>query len=418
MLQTVWKSIDLAYRRFLDLFADPNVSDERRLQKNVLITACLMGVPAFLSDVPKYLAYDEPLAAAVNIVTASAIALSLIIYRLFRRYQFFYFSLLPLFLLTSLAIWLTLGGFANSSAIVLTAFFPALVALLGDEPKEATFWFAGFVLLVIATTVLEPYVVRPTNLPPEIIASIFAQTLLVISSLIFFFTRYFISQKNRAYALLALEREKSENLLLNILPREIAERLKNESGIIADRFDGVSILFADMVDFTPMSAEMEPEEMVGLLNEVFSHFDSLVEKHDLEKIKTVGDAYMVAAGVPRPRRDHAEIIATMALEMRSYVTNRSPDAEKPLGFRIGIDSGSVIAGVIGHKKFQYDMWGDVVNTASRMESHGEGGKIQITQQTYQLLKNGFVCEGRGKVMVKGKGEMDTWYLVGSKPNGK
>ena len=398
------------------MFADPNDSDARRLQKNVMVTATLLVTLTTLPALPAFFARGLTLADAIAIAAISLVNLILITYLVLRRYQLLYFGVLLTFLLLPFAQSLAFGGFANSSVTIVGSFFPTLVALLGDEPKKAIRWFLGFVLIMVASAFLEPYVIRPSNLSLGALSNAYVQNLVIILGLTFFFTRYFINQKNTAYELLAVEREKSENLLLNILPREIAERLKNESGIIADRFEGVTILFADMVDFTPMSAEMEPEEMVGLLNEVFSHFDSLVEKHDLEKIKTVGDAYMVAAGVPRPRRDHAEIIATLALEMRSYVTSRSPVAGKPLGFRIGIDSGSVIAGVIGHKKFQYDMWGDVVNTASRMESHGEGGKIQITQQTYQLLKNGFVCEGRGKVMVKGKGEMDTWYLVGSKPN--
>jgi guanylate cyclase len=218
---------------------------------------------------------------------------------------------------------------------------------------------------------------------------------------------YFVGQKN-------IFQEKSEALLLNILPKEIARILKNEQRTIADHYAGASILFADMVNFTPMSAEMSPVEMVELLNQVFSHFDTLVEKHDLEKIKTVGDCYMVAAGVPRPRSDHAQVLARLALDMREYVRNETFKASRPVDFRIGINSGPVLAGVIGRKKFIYDLWGDAVNTASRMESHGAAGIIQITRATYELIKDDFVCEPHGTIYVKGKGEMEVWFVSGAK----
>jgi len=214
--------------------------------------------------------------------------------------------------------------------------------------------------------------------------------------------------------LLRLEQEKSENLLLNILPKEIAAILKNENRVIADHYPGASVLFADMVNFTPMSAEMSPTAMVELLNEIFSHFDSLVEKYDLEKIRTIGDSYMVAAGVPRPRLDHAQALAHLALDMCAFIKSRTFKASRPVDFRIGINSGPVIAGVIGRKKFVYDVWGDAVNLASRMESHGAGGAIQITEATYQLIKDEFKCEPRGTIAVKGKGEMNVWYIIDEK----
>jgi adenylate cyclase len=207
-----------------------------------------------------------------------------------------------------------------------------------------------------------------------------------------------------------LFQERSENLLLNILPAEIAAILKAEPRTIADAFDGASILFADVVDFTPLSARMSPTETVELLNEVFSHFDTIVEKHGLEKIKTLGDCYMAAAGVPRPRPDHAQAIVRAAVEMRNYVAQNQFNGQQ-IKFRIGVNSGPVVAGVIGRKKFIYDLWGDAVNTASRMESHGEGGIIQITRNTYELVKNDFHCEPRGQVNVKGKGEMEVWRVI-------
>jgi guanylate cyclase len=217
---------------------------------------------------------------------------------------------------------------------------------------------------------------------------------------------YFVGQKN-------VFQEKSEALLLNILPKEIVAILKDAPRTIADHFEGASILFADVVNFTPLSATMAPTEIVELLNEVFSHFDTLVDKYGLEKIKTIGDCYMVAAGVPRPRADHAQALTRMALEMRDYVSGREFHGRK-LAFRIGLNSGPVVAGVIGRKKFIYDLWGDAVNTASRMESHGQSGIIQITRATYELVKDEFTCEPHGTMNVKGKGEMEVWLVISAR----
>lgn len=212
--------------------------------------------------------------------------------------------------------------------------------------------------------------------------------------------------------LLTLEREKSESLLLNILPKQIADILKKEERVIADHYDGASILFADLVGFTPMSAQMTPTEMIEMLNQIYSHIDSLAEKYDVEKIRTIGDNYMVASGVPSTRPDHAQALANMALDILAYTKKLPTQNGHAISFRIGINSGPLIAGVIGQKKFHYDVWGDTVNTASRMESHGEPGKIQVTKSTYKLVMNEFVFEARGKIDVKGKGEMETWFLIG------
>ena len=215
---------------------------------------------------------------------------------------------------------------------------------------------------------------------------------------------------------LRIEQERSENLLLNILPKDIAELLKKKPDSIAEQYSEASILFADVVNFTPMSSQMKPIELVELLNQVFSQFDDLVEKYDLEKIKTIGDCYMVASGVPRPRQDHAKVITCLALDMQEIV-RQSDYFGRKLTFRIGINSGPVVAGVIGRKKFIYDLWGDAVNTASRMESNGTGGLVQITQETYNLINDDFLCEARGVINVKGKGELPVWFVHGRKQPG-
>jgi class 3 adenylate cyclase/HAMP domain-containing protein len=215
---------------------------------------------------------------------------------------------------------------------------------------------------------------------------------------------------------LSAEKATSERLLLNVLPGPIADRLKHGESVIVDRFDAVSVLFADIVGFTSLSQKTSPEALVTMLNELFSMFDKLAEQHGLEKIKTIGDAYMVVAGIPQPVADHATALAHMALDMQRGIEDYAKQAGTPLSIRIGIHTGSVVAGVIGTKKFIYDLWGDTVNTASRMESTGLPGRIQVSESTAQLLKEQFELDERGPIEVKGKGTMTTYLLVRQRPD--
>jgi len=300
-------------------------------------------------------------------------------------------------------LMVVLGGFINGSAVILWSLPAAISAMLFDEPRYAPRWFFAYVGLVILSGLLQPYVRFTNNLPPTVITFFFVINISGVGFLLFVLVHYFVGQKN-------LYQQKADTLLLNILPKEIAAILKNENRTIADQYDEASVLFADMVGFTPLSARLPPVEMVELLNEVFSFFDSLLDKYGVEKIRTIGDSYMVASGVPRRRPDHAQALVGMALEMRDYVTTHTFQNGHQLSFRIGINSGSMIAGVIGRRKFVYDVWGDAVNVASRMESHGVGDAVQITRATYELIKDEFVCEPRGTVAVKGKGKMEVWLV--------
>jgi PAS domain S-box-containing protein len=223
-----------------------------------------------------------------------------------------------------------------------------------------------------------------------------------------------ITERKLAQEALKFQQEQSEKLLLNILPKPIAERLKAKQSTIADSFADVSVLFADIVGFTELSARMSPTELVKRLNVIFSHFDQLAEKYGVEKIKTIGDAYMVVGGLPMPRDDHAEAIAQMALGMQAKIAKLSADTGEKLAIRVGINSGPVVAGVIGVSKFTYDLWGDTVNVAARMEATGFAGRIQVTDVTYELLKDKYLCEKRGVIQVKGKGNMMTYWLLEKK----
>ncbi|HEY4688160.1 MAG TPA: adenylate/guanylate cyclase domain-containing protein [Anaerolineae bacterium] len=403
-------------RKFLSAIArvgaDPTDSDDVRLHKAMLVGGSVMFILAGASWGVLYILSGEPLAGSIPLSYSVISLLSVILFALTRRYRFFRFSQLLLILLLPFLLQVALGGFINASAVVLWSLICPFGALLFDEPHRAPRWFLAYLGLLIVSGAIQPYVRLTNNLSPGLIIFFFVANVGAVSAIAFILLYSFIGQKNEVLRLLRVEQEKSENLLLNILPKEIAAILKNENRTIADHFEGASILFADMVNFTPMSASMAPAEMVDLLNEVFSHFDSLVEKYGVEKIRTIGDSYMVAAGVPRPRSDHAQVLARLALDVQAYLRTDPTCRSRNLGFRIGINSGPVVAGVIGRKKFIYDLWGDAVNTASRMESHGVPGQIQITRETYELIKDEFMCEPRGKVSVKGKGEMETWYLVG------
>jgi adenylate cyclase len=223
-----------------------------------------------------------------------------------------------------------------------------------------------------------------------------------------------LRELKRQHDLLEHEQRRSEGLLRNILPRPIAERLKNEEerGLVADRFEGVTVLFADVVGFTPLSSKLTPDELVTLLNDLVSRFDALSTGLGIEKIKTIGDAYMAAAGLPIRCDDHAEVAAIMALKMLEEIEAFNADRKTTLRMRIGMHSGPVVAGVIGTSKFIYDLWGDTVNVAARMESHGVPSAIQITRATADLLAARFVCTPRGTVEVKGKGPMEVFLLTG------
>jgi adenylate cyclase len=386
--------------------ADPHDDDDIRLQKSLLVVSAVPFMLAGAAWGLMYIQFGEPLAGAIPLAYAAISLFSIIHFGLTRQYHLFRFSQLMLVLLLPFLLMAALGGFVTGSAVILWSLLCPLGALLFDEPRRAPRWFLAYAGLVVVSAFLPPYVRTSNSLPPALVDFFLVINLTAVGGLIFLMVFFFVAQKNAFQA-------KSESLLLNILPKEIARILKNERRIIADHYDGASILFADMVDFTPMSAEMSPVETVALLDIIFSDFDLLVEKYDLEKIKTIGDCYMVAGGVPRPRADHAQAIVRLALDIRDYIQNHSFATNRPIAFRIGVNSGPVLAGVIGRKKFIYDLWGDAVNTASRMESHGQGGVIQITRATYELVKDSFACEPRGAVLVKGKGEMEVWSVTGT-----
>jgi adenylate cyclase len=408
-------SFQTVFSKATVLGIEPGDSDDIRLQKTLLVTGSLMVIAATAVWGTVYMVYGETLAGAISLFYSIVTFFSLVIFGLTHRHHPILFSQLLMGLVLPNLQMLALGGFMNSSAVNLWSLISPLGALAFYGSRRATRWWLAYLVIVIFSGLAQPFVRTSNNLPEALIIGFFVMNIVAVSSIVFITLNYFISQKDEAYRLLRIEEDKSERLLLNVLPKEIAPILKNENRTIADQFEEVSILFADLVGFTPLTAEMSPAEMVDLLNQIFSHFDTLVEKYDVEKIRTIGDNYMVAAGVPRPCERHARVMANMALEMKDYIENLPPRNGNKVQFRIGINTGPVVGGVIGHKKFVYDIWGDAVNVASRMESHGVAGKIQITPATYNRIKSDYVCEKRGCISIKGKGDMETWFLLAPKP---
>jgi guanylate cyclase len=320
-----------------------------------------------------------------------------------RNIGFYRFTQLLMFLLLPWLLMMSLGGFKSSSSVIIWAALCPLGAVILEDLQRTLLWLLGFIGLLIVSAFVQPYL-TPVELSETFVTWFFALNIDAVTLIGFGVISYFVRQRN-------FFQQQAESLILNILPKEVAETLKEEHRTIATQHDAASVLFADIVSFTPMAAKLSPRQLVDLLNEVFQCFDGLVEKYALEKIKTIGDCYMVAAGVPRARSDHAAAIVQLALEMQVAVGAREFCGHR-LTFRIGINSGPVVAGVIGRKKFSYDLWGDAVNLASRMESHGQGGTIQITRSTYDLVRTKFRCESNGKIQVKGAGEVETWRVIG------
>jgi class 3 adenylate cyclase len=276
-----------------------------------------------------------------------------------------------------------------------------------------------FVTVPMITLVLSMRVPGRSVVPLELLAGWMLPTMRVVNAMlvlecIVVILAIFQKEVLRNEAELTLERDRSDRLLHAVLPRKIAIELRQRDRMIADRHPEVTVLFADIAGFTPWAAKHEPEVVISLLEKIFTRFDAKVTAAGAEKIKTIGDAYMVISGAPDPRHDHAHVMAALALELVEQVREIREETGIPVDLRLGLHTGPVIAGVIGAMRFTYDVWGDTVNTASRMESHGEPGRIQLSADTKACIEDRFICEPRGMIDVKGKGEMDTWWLIGAK----
>ena len=391
----------------------PDDNEELREKKTLLVLLAVLILPVSAVWGSVYLAFGSPVGIVPYIYFAVSIG-SLVLFARTRSFRLLLVTQLLDILLPTAAGQMLVGGFLPSGGVGLWGILAPLGALLFLEVRRAIRWFGAFVLVFLVTGVAGEVLFRDADLPIWFTSTMLALNVIGTGAVAFTLLATFANQRNSALTALRAEQEKSESLLMNILPSSIAERLKAATQPIADHFDSASVLFADVVDFTPLAQRLPPADVVGILDQLFSSFDALVERHGLEKIKTIGDCYMAAAGVPDPRADHARRAALLALDMRDALATSGVAGQLGVELRIGINSGPVVAGVIGTKRFLYDLWGDAVNTASRMESQSTPGGIQITRATYELLKDEFVCRRRGMILVKGKGLMETWYLVGAR----
>ena len=394
-------------RRVLELGCWPTDSDQEKVTKEVFVVIGLGAAVAGVVWALMYAALGKPLSSLIPLTISVAVGLVFARFLVTRRLGLLPYPILGLGILLPLLLQLSLGGFVHGSAVVMWAFMAPLFSQLLQRPARETWvWlllFFGALALAMFVDGIAAHLMTP--LPTGAVLALFCLNIAGIGSLTFLTLSYFRNQRDAA-------ERRSERLLLNVLPEPIARRLKRGEEPIADHYDEVSVLFADLAGFTVRSAQETPAETVAVLNEVFSVFDELVRRYGLEKIRTIGDSYMVAAGAPIARQDHLNAICAMALDLRREVVRLNAKRGWDLSFRMGINCGPAVAGIVGREKFHYDLWGDTVNVASRMESHGIPDQIQVTEAVYERLKSEFAFDRRGVIDVKGKGPAVTYLLTG------
>ena len=407
-------------------------SEQDRLNKTLAIFAAgLMGFGAMLWLVI-YQAMGIRFSTTVpfTYILVSAASLGLFLWN--RNFTMFRFIQTSLFLFVPFVMQWSIGSYVSSSGVMLWALLAPVGVMMFQGPRESLPWFFAYLVMTAVSGFFDYFLTEGTEsgISAQSIAVFFALNFAAMSTIIYLLISFFVRQRDRLqarvdeqYRLLQDEQEKSERLLLNILPGPIAERLKVSQTTIADGFSDVTVMFADIINFTQLTEEMPPKFMVTLLNEVFSHFDQLAENFGLEKIKTIGDAYMVAGGLdehqePGPgegsRRDYCGDICAMAIEMRDYMEALSGIKQARLQIHVGIGTGPVVAGVIGMKKFIYDLWGDTVNIASRVTEQAGPGIILVDATTYRRVRNRFDFDAPQDVQVKGKGTLTVYRLLGEK----
>ncbi|MGH2444651.1 MAG: adenylate/guanylate cyclase domain-containing protein [Candidatus Limnocylindria bacterium] len=402
--------LDAALSRLAGVGADPHDDDETRPRKALLVLIAVLILPISVIWAALYLTFGAWTGWVAVLYTVISVASIILFARTGDFATFLRIQLVAILLAPTLST-LPIGGFLPSGGVGFWGILAPLGALVFVDARSGIRWFVAFVVVFLASGGIGIALGFPSPLPEWFSSTMLALNVTVGGTIVFTLLALFATQREDALRALNEEHQRAEGLLLSILPGPIAERLKTEPHTIADQFSSASVLFADVVNFTPRTEQLPPAEVVQLLDRLFGHFDALAERYGLEKIKTIGDAYMVAAGVPNPRPDHARAVALLALDMVEATGPGGVVGDLGLDLRVGINSGPVMAGVIGRKRFLYDLWGDAVNTASRMESEGTPDRIQITRATYELICDEFDCESRGTIAVKGKGDMETWYLV-------
>jgi class 3 adenylate cyclase len=408
-------------------------SEQDKLNKTLLIFACgLMGFGSILW-LALYWAMGIKFSSTVPLsyLTISAVSLGYYVYTLnfvvFRTLQVSLFLFMPFIMQWSI------GSYVSSSGVALWALLAPVGVMIFQGAKQSLPWYAAYIVLTAVSGFFDFWLTsgQESGVTMQSIAVFFTLNFAAMSTIMYLLISYFVRQRDKLQdavheqnALLHIEQGKSEALLLNILPAPIARRLKESQDIIADGFADVTVMFADIIDFTRLSEELPPKAMVELLNQIFSKFDSMAEFHRLEKIKTIGDAYLVAGGLLEhdgvdfavDARDYTSSSLKLALEMRQYMVTLSKERGMNLAIHIGICSGPVVAGVIGTRKFIYDLWGDTVNIASRITDEARSGIILVDAVTYRRSRHQFEFEGPINVVGQGKGNIEVYKLIDLAPH--
>ena len=407
----------------------PADSAELRLQKSLLIfatglisLASMLWLLIYWQIGPKF-SSTIPFAFQLLLVSNLLIYLKTTNFAAFRRVQLALFLIVPF-----VAQW-SMGNFISASGVSLWGLLAPVGAILCIGARESLRWFIAYLLLMglsgtfdfLFADTLSPLQYK---VPTHTTVFFFALNFAAVSSIVYLLLRHSAIEKQKAQVLLErahqhlqAEQERSERLLLNVLPAPIAARLKNTSETIADGFADVSVMFVDIVSFTKLAEGLNPQQVFSMLNRIFSSFDELAEKYGLEKIKTIGDAYMVAGGLSNQRSDYSDALVDMALEMRDLLRSDFQVNQMHLEVRIGIGTGPVVAGVVGKKKFIYDLWGDTVNIASRITSEGIPGMVQVDETTYRRLQQRFDFHEPQTLYLKGKGNTVVYRLIGPNRRG-
>jgi class 3 adenylate cyclase len=396
-------------------------TQEEKLRKNLLIFAAAFMTFAVMFWLAIYWMMGINFSSNVPLGYQAISVSSMVIYMKTRNFNAFRFVQLCLFLFAPFVMQWSMGSTVTSSGVTLWALLAPIGALVVSTWRESIPWFFAYIVLTVISGFFD-YALGNTgniHIPANTIGVFFAMNFAAMSSILYFLVRHFVIETERIkgqldeqHALLAEEQKRSERVLFNVLPSNIAQRLKSNEGLIADGYADVTVMFADLVNFTQLTEQMSPEQMVGLLNTVFSGFDELSEKYGLEKIKTIGDAYMVVGGLSRERTEYAADVANMAIEMIEFVAKHPQLVKRSLGVHIGIATGPVVAGVIGTKRFIYDLWGDTVNIASRLTDDAKQDHILTDKLTYNRLRQDYLFEPPNVLNVKGKGDMTSYRLTG------
>lgn len=416
-------SLAVLTRRLTTAGVQPGDSDELQLKKQVLLFACGLMIAGSAVWLSIYRLLGVSLPATLPVAFQLLALAALLAYLWTLNFEVFRATQLGLWLFVPFVAEWAIGDFVSASGVILWGLLAPVGAALLYSARESLPWMVAYVVLTLASGYVDFNLIGLPHtsiaVPLKTSAVFFALNFAAVATIVYWLLNFAFTERARsrsrlevAHTKLQEEQNRSQRLLLNILPGPIAERLKLSNSQIADGYSEVTVMFADIVNFTHIAENMTPAEVFSLLNRMFSEFDTIAERHGLEKIKTIGDAYMVAGGLNASAADFSGSIAELALDMRNVVESRFAVDDKPLQLRIGIGTGPVVAGVVGRKKFIYDLWGDTVNIASRITSEGVPGAIHADESTYLRLQDRYAFDPPQSIYLKGKGDTRVYRLTG------